>query len=138
MDLIEMVECVSCGETKAINDFPLNNTQFVKNGKTYQYSFRKRSCKKCKNSKQSILARSFKQECVDYKGGVCVDCGYNNHSFLSVFDFHHKNPSEKEFSIAQYQRWSLKNGLPDKVRNELDKCDLLCANCHRIRHEKGL
>lgn len=66
-----------------------------------------------------------KQKAVDYKGGCCVFCGYHEH--MGVLDFHHLDPTTKEFSIGSkgYTRsW-------EKVRAELDKCILVCANCHR-------
>jgi len=62
---------------------------------------------------------------IDYKGGKCIVCGYNKCTW--ALEFHHIDPKEKEFSISDkgYTRsW-------DKVKIELDKCVLLCANCHR-------
>lgn len=77
--------------------------------------------------------RILRQKAIEYKGGACVCCGYNKHP--GVLDFHHIDPSNKEFSIGTkgYTRsW-------EKVRAELDKCILVCANCHReielgVRH----
>ena len=47
-------------------------------------------------------------------------------------DFHHKNPAEKKYEIADYNRWGLKY-----LQEEIDKCVPLCACCHRLLH-KGL
>ncbi len=71
--------------------------------------------------------RITKQRCVEYLGGVCVDCGIQ--TLPAVYDFHHRNPDEKSFDIATRRNWSF-----ERLVAELDKCDLLCANCHRIRH----
>lgn len=73
--------------------------------------------------------RILKQRCVDYLGGECKACGYNK--CLAALDFHHREPKEKEFSIAELltRKW-------ETIKRELDKCDLLCANCHRELHDK--
>ena len=47
-----------------------------------------------------------------------------------LLDFHHRNPLEKEGELSDFSKgYNL-----DKFFNELDKCDLLCANCHREFH----
>ena len=69
--------------------------------------------------------RILKQKSVEYKGGKCVCCGYSK--YVGVLDFHHLDPSLKDFSIGAkgYTRsW-------EKIQAELDKCILVCANCHR-------
>lgn len=68
------------------------------------------------------LARKIKA--IEYKGGSCIRCGYNK--CLWALEFHHRKPKEKEFGLAMDNilNWN-------KIKNELDKCDLLCANCHR-------
>ena len=68
-----------------------------------------------------------KEKAVEYKGGKCVICGYNRCS--SALDFHHIDPSSKDFVISQYSNRSW-----DIVVNELDKCILVCSNCHREIH----
>ncbi len=74
----------------------------------------------------SAWRKRTKKKCVEYLGGKCQNCGYNE--CLAALDFHHRDPEAKEFSIAQYMcSW-------DKIKIELDKCDLLCSNCHRKKH----
>ena len=72
-----------------------------------------------------------KRRAVEYLGGKCADCGYQT-DFMTVYDFHHKEEriGKKEISylITANVGW-------EKMQKELDKCLLLCANCHRIRHE---
>ena len=66
---------------------------------------------------------------IEYKGSRCAICRYNK--CVQALEFHHRNPSKKDFGISAkgYTRsWQ-------KVKNELDKCILLCANCHREVHE---
>lgn len=71
----------------------------------------------------------FKQCVVEYLGGKCATCGYSK--CLAALHPHHKDPSQKRFTIgaAKCRRWAL-------VRKELDKCELLCANCHAELHYK--
>lgn len=65
---------------------------------------------------------------VDYKGGCCVKCGYNKS--ISVLQFHHTDPSKKDFTISG-KSWSF-----ERLKKEVDKCILVCANCHIEIHEK--
>ncbi|MEK7507563.1 MAG: hypothetical protein AAB602_00555 [Patescibacteria group bacterium] len=69
--------------------------------------------------------RKIKTLAIAYKGGKCQICSYSK--YQGALDLHHKNRSEKNFSIGDkgYTRsW-------EKVKTELDKCVLVCANCHR-------
>lgn len=74
--------------------------------------------------------REIKNQLVDYKGGACVICGYNK-SFRSLH-FHHLDPNEKDFTLGR--KWG-KLGFNDMIKKELDKCILVCANCHGEIHE---
>jgi hypothetical protein len=71
----------------------------------------------------------FKVRAIDYKGGCCQICGYNKS--LSGLQFHHLSQNEKEFTIS-----SSSNKSWDVLKNELDKCILLCGNCHSEEHNK--
>ncbi len=64
----------------------------------------------------------------EYKQSLqCEDCGENHPACL---DFHHRDPSEKKFSIGR-----LKDYLSMRLlQNEIAKCRVLCSNCHRKRH----
>jgi hypothetical protein len=64
---------------------------------------------------------------VEYKGGECQVCGYRKS--LNTLQFHHLNPEEKDFSISG------KSLSFEKLKNEVDKCLLVCANCHGEIHE---
>ena len=71
-----------------------------------------------------------KWEIIQERGGKCEKCGYDK--CVGALEFHHTDPSQKDFGIANkgYTRsW-------EKVRLELDKCILVCANCHREIHYK--
>lgn len=76
--------------------------------------------------------KRLKVKAVEYKGGKCMynNCGYNK--CISALEFHHLNPNEKDFSLSERGNcvsW-------EKVKVELDKCILVCANCHREIHEE--
>ena len=67
-----------------------------------------------------------KKELMELVGGCCFKCGYKR--CLSALDFHHKNPSEKDFPIS---RWRNK----EDTLEEIKKCVLLCSNCHHEVHD---
>ena len=70
--------------------------------------------------------KTFKQKCVDYLGSECNKCGYKKS--LAALDFHHRNGDGKNIHITRGTvNWK-------EIKAELDKCDLLCANCHRESH----
>lgn len=69
-----------------------------------------------------------KSRAVDYKGGKCRVCGYKR--CLGALQFHHLDPSQKDFSINQAAARSW-----EYLRAELDKCVLLCGNCHVEVHD---
>jgi L-lysine 2,3-aminomutase len=46
-----------------------------------------------------------------------------------VFDFDHRDPEQKSFAISEH----LHTYTTDRLLHEMDKCDLICANCHRVR-----
>lgn len=71
-----------------------------------------------------------KQRLINYKGGKCEICGYNKDS-PSAYDFHHINPQDKSFTISKYAKLKF-----DILREEVDKCMLLCCRCHAELHDK--
>jgi 5-methylcytosine-specific restriction endonuclease McrA len=65
----------------------------------------------------------------EYKGGKCALCGYDKSPRALVF--HHIDPSQKDFGLSS-------RGLTrswDAIKKEIDKCVLLCANCHAEVHD---
>lgn len=86
------------------------------------------ACYKDRNCKRvTKYRRRLKQRAIEYLGGKCQQCGYAKCPL--AFDFHHKDPSEKDFTISNYSNlcWA-------KIEAEIKKCILLCANCHRELH----
>jgi hypothetical protein len=68
------------------------------------------------------------QEWKEYKAKLsCTKCGF---AHLAALDFHHEDPSEKEYDVNRL----ISNGQFKKAYEEIEKCIVLCANCHRIHH----
>ena len=70
-----------------------------------------------------------KRKLIKHKGGKCCRCGYDK-DVPGAYDFHHRNPKQKDFGISQYMRlkWEL-------LVKEVRKCDLVCKNCHAEIHD---
>lgn len=64
---------------------------------------------------------------VEYLGGKCSVCGYGK--CISALEFHHRDPTKKDFGISGT------NKSFESIKAELDKCMLVCANCHREIHQ---
>ena len=114
---IQFKKCPKCEGVKNLQ----NEFYTSKNGDVHGW------CKPCNNkiTYEKQLAR--KVECVKYKGGKCIVCNYDK--YIGALDFHHINPEEKEFNIAQLRSYSL-----EFLTKELNKCVLLCKNCHAEVH----
>ena len=72
--------------------------------------------------------RKLKNKAIQYKGGKCVLCGYMG--CIDALEFHHLDESKKNFGFSQKgitRSW-------EKIKEELEKCILVCANCHREIH----
>lgn len=103
----------------------------IKNGHTRKY------CYECspsyphgesKSKTVTALRRAMKKQAVKELGGKCEICGYDK--CIDALVFHHENPNEKEFGLAQggtCHTWQ-------EYITEARKCKLLCANCHAEEH----
>lgn len=85
---------------------------------------RLRVCNSCRHVERRGV---IKAKAVVFLGGRCVGCGYNK--CIRSLNFHHINPGEKDFGIGGHniRNWA-------KVKGELKKCILVCANCHGEIH----
>lgn len=82
----------------------------------------------CRNKFNVTKVRmKLKLMAIEYKGDSCENCGYDK--CVDAFDFHHLDPTQKEFKLASGNTYKW-----ETMKSELDKCILLCANCHRETH----
>lgn len=77
------------------------------------------------------IRRAVKKQLVEYKGNKCELCGYNK--CLGALQFHHLNPNEKDFDISKAVNSSSGADM-ESLYQEVDKCILVCANCHAEQH----
>jgi hypothetical protein len=94
----------------------------------YVNSEQRYRCVKCRCEAVQRRRDKIKEILVDYKGGKCEICGYDK--CISALEFHHKDANEKDFGISAkgYTRNIETN------KQEVDKCILVCSNCHREIH----
>ena len=114
--------CSKCNQIKSINDFYTKG----KSDKTQSM------CKSCFNSYCTERWIRRKIDGIIYKGSECLNCGlkYPEEPYV-IFDFHHRDPTVKDVDWSKMRLMSSK-----KIKSELDKCDLLCSNCHRKKHHQ--
>jgi hypothetical protein len=98
-----------------------------KAGKKYYLNHKPEQLVRNKNKKDQI--RSYIKQYKEFRG--CMDCGGKFPYY--VLDFDHRDPNEKLRSPASLA----KNGSWEVMLRELDKCDVVCANCHRVRTHKS-
>lgn len=110
-------KCQFCGE-----DDP---AKMMKNGRSRTFN----RCKKCHNLRTIERGRKNREEYIAYKGGACERCGYNR--CCAALDFHHRDPSKKDPSFESIRYWGM-----ERAKEELDRCMLVCSNCHRELHEE--
>jgi transposase-like protein len=93
-------------------------TEFILEGRGYY------RCKQCRAERVARRRRDVKAIIVREAGGKCQRCGYDR--CVSALHFHHVDPSQKRFNVAL--RGAARS--IERVREEVRKCVLLCANCH--------
>lgn len=84
-------------------------------------------CRNCHRKVHSTPGMQIKRDALKYKKIFeCEKCGYSDN--VSSLDFHHRDPTTKRFEIGARSK------LTESVKAELDKCSVLCANCHMKEH----
>ena len=114
-------QCKYCGKLCSTTAFGVALT-------TPQKVFRRRKCRDCyRETKRALVNRHYKW-LSDYKRNVgCTRCGIRD---PRVLDFHHRDKKDKMFCIGGLRR---EVGF-QKLLDEIKKCEVVCANCHRILH----
>lgn len=112
---LETIICNECGKEKSFSEF------YMYNGKLLH------TCLECKKKKQNKNYNKNITELNEYKSKChCQKCLENRFYLL---DFHHKNSNEKSFGISKKANVKLSTLMP-----EIEKCVVLCSNCHREFH----
>lgn len=116
--ILNMKKCPRCNTEKELTEFydrrnGIGNSPY---------------CKPCHKDQTIERQRLFKRKSIEYKGNKCCYCGYSK--YQGALQFHHLDPSKKDFSISKIKltTWD------ERATRELDKCVLLCANCHMEVH----
>jgi len=112
-------KCPNCQIEKPLDEFYKRRDHTRKQFSAY--------CRLCTNNISIERQRDIKQKAIDYKGGCCKACGYNKYN--GALEFHHKDPNKKDFTLGHAKTYAF-----DRIKNELDKCVLVCSNCHREIH----
>lgn len=131
--------CNRCGQEKSVTEFyrrsgtrhglqPWCRQCSSDVGKKYYADHRaeRRYSVKYARRRTKIVGR--KEAAVAYKGGCCTRCGYDR--YVGALEFHHLDPMEKEWQLGS----RLPNGRWESLKAELDKCVLVCSNCHKEIH----
>jgi len=108
----ELLKCNTCNQEKKY-------TEFRRIGRNI--------CRSCFYAYQQQRWSNRKIWAIEYLGGHCKDCGETLH--WTAYDFHHRDPFTKKLDWNKMKLCS-----KETMIKELDKCDLLCACCHRFRH----
>lgn len=130
-----MKKCTKCKEEKSLGEFNKNKSrsdghanmcrecwkiyyaEYYKSGKEKERLARQRKAEKLK----------VREYIAEVKSVPCMDCGNSYPSY--VMDFDHRDPSIKLFTIAKVS--STKSLI--RIKEEIEKCDVVCSNCHRLR-----
>ena len=109
--------CVNCKHVFLVEKFHL-----IKKEKRYTSW-----CRSCLYTYQKNRWKDRKHKAIELKGGACAICGYNKN--YAAMEFHHLDPKEKELDWKKLRqvKWEF-------IVTELQKCTLLCSNCHREVH----
>jgi len=131
-----MKKCSKCQAPKELSEFGKNKNNLKDGTSSY--------CKECMRSytkvdfenkkeyykkRMRLYKRQQNKWYRDLKESLsCIKCGF---SHPAVIDFHHRDPKDKEFTISV----EIYNGFSiERIMKEIEKCDVLCSNCHRIEH----
>ena len=130
----DIAEAENCSQTNArhwLRKFGLNTQP------KYDQFRLKNPLRKSTNAnnyeKQKKRADMRKREVIRLKGGKCSICGYCKN--MGALEFHHRQPENKTFNLDARK---LSNTNWESILIELEKCELVCANCHVEIHHPDL
>jgi len=111
--------CRYCGEERSETAFEVAN--IIKG-----VSYRRKKCSFCKGRDRNLRVRRNSDWLRSYKKTLsCSVCGNSDYR---VLEFHHPRGG-KDYSVSDLVTSSIK-----RMQEEIAKCTVLCANCHKIEH----
>ena len=104
------------------------NKQYRKDNKekVRQYNDENREIKA---TKEQVKRTKRNKMLFQHKGSACGHCLLSEPANLEIYDYHHIDPTTKLHNVA-----TIVHGPLDRLMTEVDKCLLLCSNCHRKEH----
>jgi hypothetical protein len=102
-------------------------TEFKEVGRNQNARLR---CFKCNVERVTKRRKEVKKKLVEALGGECYLCGYND--YIGALAFHHLDPNKKEFGLSDKGN----TRSYERQLKELEKCKLVCLNCHAEIHKK--
>ena len=122
--------CIECG----VEFESTKEAKYCSNACNQRFNYKRKKAEGLNPYHMQKSRGLFKKiQAVKDKGGKCENCGYSKN--LAALEFHHTNPSEKNFQIDLRVFSNLSD---ERLENELSKCVLLCANCHREVHNSNM
>ena len=96
------------------------------------FNYRDGKVQLCKYCRRKSKRLAFRISAANYKNNECEICGLKRNTIddLEMFDFHHIDRSNKSFELGD----KIEDRNWETIKKELDKCMMLCANCHRKQH----
>ena len=96
------------------------------------FKYKQNQIQLCNICKRKSKRLAYRISAANYKNNECEICGLKRNTIddLEIFDFHHIDKINKSFELGdniESKKWEI-------VKQELDKCMMLCANCHRKQH----
>lgn len=131
---MEKIKCNKCGEWKFVENFSKSNKKrgyhswcksCVKEYDSKRYKIKRKDLLEKRNKRLKLI----NEWCIKSKNKLkCENCGEEH---VSCLEFHHLNEEQKDFNIST----AVKMGYSiERLKNEMDKCVVLCSNCHRKLH----
>ena len=134
------MKCYKCKKDKLESDFSFKNKKlnirqsecrscFAEIRKKWYERNKSDHIKNIKRNKNKYLEIVQSFICSWLDEHPCVDCGESD---IDTLDFDHINPEEKEYSVMYLLGgWSI-----ERIKEEMQKCEVRCKNCHSKRHSK--
>jgi hypothetical protein len=111
----DLKSCIKCNTLQPINNF------FKRKNRKNPFT----TCKKCFSIYNIKRQRENKLKAIIYFNNKCNDCNQSYNQ--NIYDFHHLYDKDRDWSKLRLLK-------EERIQQELSKCVMLCANCHRVRH----